>query len=102
MTTDGAGGVIYDDAVVLVVVALVVPLVEIASAWNAENEFGLGSAGGLTTIMNFQLYVLDITWMRTYLRRPFLAHNARVDLAAHNKARSGSKPHSPSLDSWEK
>lgn len=85
VTTDGAGGVIYDDAEALVVVALV-PLVDIANAWNAENECELGSAGALTVVLNLSIepLVLDLTTKGMYLRRPFLVHNV---LVADNKTR---------------
>jgi hypothetical protein len=85
VTTEGAGGVIYDEAEALVVVALV-PLVDIANAWNAENECELGSAGALTVVSHLSIepLALDLTTEGTYLRRPFLAHN---DLAADNKTK---------------
>jgi hypothetical protein len=79
--------------VVLVIVVLVVvapvPLVDIANAWNAENECELGSAGALTVVINLviELRVLDLTSAGTYLQRPFLVHN---DLVVDNKTRMAS------------
>lgn len=86
VTTEGAGGVMYDDEadVLVPVVFELLLLLAWAKAWNLENECGSGSAGALTE--NHTSLVRRRHWLRfhTYLQRPFLVHNEQVVPVACN------------------